>query len=256
MRELTTILAGALGGALLAVVIIFAAAQNGMLPMPAGMAAGGAVSGDAIRTYLLAHPGLLSEVNDKYQAQQEAEQDKASAQALKKIGLNAFFDPKIAFITGPANATKSVVEMYDYNCPYCRASLPTVEKFYQQHKNDTRFAFIEFPIKGPDSIVAAKVALAARNQPDKYLALHFALMAETVPVDSQILMQDAQKAGLDLVKLKADMEKPEINAAIDASHDLAKKAGIDGTPTFIVNGVMHPGAVDDAALADAYSKES
>jgi predicted DsbA family dithiol-disulfide isomerase len=68
-------------------------------------------------------------------------------------------------------------------------------------------------------------------------------------------MQDAVKAGLDLTKLKADMDKPEINAAIDQSHDLAKRAGIDGTPTFIVNGVMHPGAVDDATLADLAAKE-
>ena len=74
-------------------------------------------------------------------------------------------------------------------------------------------------------------------------------MGETQPVNAKILMQDAKKAGLNLTKLKADMEKPEITAAIDASHDLAKKAGIDGTPTFIVNGVMHPGAVDDETLA-------
>jgi protein-disulfide isomerase len=193
-------------------------------------------------------------MNDKYQAQQEADQDKAAAAAMKKIGLNAFFDPKIAFVTGPADAKKSVVELYDYNCPYCRASLPAVEKFYQEHKNDTRFSFIEFPIKGPDSIVAAKVALAARQQPDKYLALHFALMAETQPVDAKILMTDAQKVGINLSKLNADMKDPSINSAIDASHDLAKQAGIDGTPTFIVNGVMHPGAVDDAALADLYKQ--
>ena len=251
MRDLTTIIAGALGGALIAIVLIFAAAQNGMLPMPAG-----GTSGEAIRGYLLAHPELVSQMNDKLAMQQQADQDKVAAEAMKKIGLNAFFDPKIAFITGPADAKKSVVELYDYNCPYCRASLPALEKFYQAHKNDTRFSFIEFPIKGPDSIVAAKVALAARNQPDKYLALHFALMSETQAVNTQILMADAQKAGLDMVKLKADMEKPEINAAIDASHDLAKRAGIDGTPTFIINGIMHPGAVDDAALADAVAKSS
>ena len=252
MRDLTTILAGALGGALLAVVIIFAAASNGMLPMPAGPA----VSDNAIHDYLMAHPGLLSEMSDKYQAQQQADQDKAAAAAMKKIGLNAFFDPKIAFVTGPADAKKSVVEFYDYNCPYCRASLPSMEKFYQAHKNDTRFSFIEFPIKGPDSTIAAKVALAARNQPDKYLALHFALMGESQPVDTNLLMTDAQKVGLNMTKLRADMDRPEINAAIDASHDLAKRAGIDGTPTFIVNGVMHPGAVDDATLADLAAKDS
>jgi len=245
MRELTTIIAGALGGALLAVVLIFAAASHGMLPLPQD----GGVSGNTIHDYLLAHPGLVSEMTDKYQAQQQADQDKAAAAALKKIGLAAFFDPKIAFVTGPVDAKKSVVEFYDYNCPYCRASLPAMEKFYNAHKNDTRFAFIEFPIKGPDSIVAAKVALAARNQPDKYLALHFALMSESQPVDTKMLMTDAQKVGLNITRLQADMEKPEIAAAIDASHDLAKKAGIDGTPTFIVNGVMHPGAVDDETLA-------
>jgi protein-disulfide isomerase len=199
---------------------------------------------------LLAHPGLVSEMSDKFQAQQQADQDKAAAAAIKKIGMNAFFDPMIAFVTGPADAKKSVVEFYDYNCPYCRASLPSVEKFYQAHKNDTRFAFIEFPIKGDDSITAARVALAARNQPEKYLALHFALMGEKEVVNQQVLIKDAQMAGLDMKKLNADMQNPAIMQAIDASIGLAKKAGIDGTPTFIVNGVMHPGAVDDQTLND------
>jgi protein-disulfide isomerase len=244
MRDLTTILAGALGGAVIAIAFVFSAAETGMLPMPAGGA-----TGEAIRSYLMAHPELVSQMNDKAAEQQQVAQDKAAADAMKKIGLPAFFDEKIAFVTGPADAKKSVVEFYDYNCPYCRASLPALEKFYQAHKNDTRFSFIEFPIKGPDSIVAAKMALAARHQPDKYLALHFALMSETQPVDTAILMQDALKAGLDMAKLKADMEKPEVNEAIEASHDLATRAGIDGTPTFIVNGVMHPGAVDDDSLA-------
>jgi protein-disulfide isomerase len=248
MRDLTTIIAGALGGALIALVIVFAAAQNGMLP--------GAANGDAIRTYLLSHPEIVTQMNDSLAQQEAANQRKASADAIKRIGLNAFFDPRIAFITGPADAKKSVVELSDYNCPYCRASAPAMEKFYALHKNDTRFSIIEFPIKGPDSIVAARVALAARNQPDKYMPLHFALMSETKPVDADLIMQAAVKAGLDLNKLKADMEKAEVSAAIDQSHALARSAGIDGTPTFIVNGVMHPGAVDEATLAELAAKES
>src|ERR1700744_2934614 len=139
--------------------------------------------------------------------------------------MEPFFNTKVAFVTCPANAKKSVVEFYDYNCPYCRASLPAVEKFYQQHKNDTRFSFIEFPIKGPDSIVAARVALAARLQPDKYLPLHFLLMNESDPVNAQMIFADAQKAGLNMTKLKADMQKPEIDEAIALSKDLAARAG-------------------------------
>lgn len=240
MRDWKNIAAGALGGALLAVVIVFLAASRGWLP-----GAGGTIN---IRGYLLSHPELLTEMTDRLQKQQElADQAKAAA-AMKKIGMAAFFDPKVAFITGPADAKKSVVEFYDYNCPYCRLSLPAVEKFYRQHKNDTRFSFIEFPIKGPDSIVAARVALAARLQPDKYLALHFALMNESDLVNEAMIYADAQKAGLNMAKLKADMQNPEIDAAIAASKALASRAGIDGTPTFIINGVMHPGAVDDDTL--------
>ena len=248
MRDLTTIIAGALGGALIAIVIVFTAAQSGMLPA-------GAANGEAIRAYLLSHPEIVTQMNDSLAQQEAANQKKLAADAIKRIGLNAFFDPRIAFVTGPANAKKSVVELSDYNCPYCRASAPAMEKFYQAHKNDTRFSIIEFPIKGPDSIVAAKVALAARNQPDKYMALHFALMSETKPVDAEMIMQAAVKAGLDLNKLKSDMEKAEVSAAIDQSHALARSAGIDGTPTFIVNGIMHPGAVDEATLNELAAKE-
>ena len=240
MRGWMNIAAGALGGALLAVVIVFAAARQGWLPVAAN--AGGPVN---IRGYLLSHPELLAEMTEKLQAQQDAADKIKAAGAMKKIGMAAFFDPRIAFITGPADAKKSVVDFFDYNCPYCRLSLPAMEKLDQQHKNDTRFSFIEFPIKGPDSIVAARVALAARLQPDKYMALHFALMSETDPVNEAMIYTDAQKVGLDMAKLKIDMQNPEIDAAIAASKALATRAGIDGTPTFIINGVVHPGAVDD-----------
>ena len=79
-------------------------------------------------------------------------------------------------------------------------------------------------------------------------ALHFALMNETDLVNEAMIYADAQKAGLNMAKLRADMQNPEIDAAIATSKALATRAGIDGTPTFIINGVMHPGAVDDDLL--------
>ena len=244
MRSWTIVLAGAVGGAFLGVAIVFAAASQGFLPRNAG----------DIRAYLLSHPELVSQMNDLLQAKQQAETDKANAAALKKIGMKPFFDPKLAFVTGPRDAKKTLVEFYDYDCPYCRASLPAVKKFYDAHKNDTRFSFIELPIPqlhGPSAVLAARASLAARLQPDKYIPFHFALMSEQGAVDENVIYADAKKAGVDVAKLKADMQKVlEIDKVIDASHALAQKAGIDGTPTFIANGVMHPGAVDDQALSD------
>jgi protein-disulfide isomerase len=245
VRDWAIIFAGAVFGAMLGVAIIFAAAIQGLLPHSA--------SGSDIRAYLMSHPELVGQMSDLLQEKQQAETDRTNAATLKKIGMAAFFDPRIAFVTGPADAKNSLVEFYDYDCPYCRASLPAMMKFYVAHKNDTRFSFIEFPIPqlhGSSAVLAARASLAARLQPDKYMLFHFALMSEQGAVDENAIFADAQKVGVNVAKLKADMQSPEIEKAIDLSRALAQKAGIDGTPTFIANGVMHPGVVDDQTLND------
>ncbi|MGH6871203.1 MAG: thioredoxin domain-containing protein [Rhizomicrobium sp.] len=230
--------AGAFGGAALALVLVFAAARGGMVP----------ASGSAIHDYLLAHPDILIDMTNKLQADQEEATNRDRQTAVTKIGTKAYFDPRLAFITGPANAKTTMVEFFDYNCPYCRGSLPTVKKYYEAHKNDTRFAFIEFPIKGPASDVAARAAIAARRQPDKYLAFHFLLMSEENLVDEDLLFADAQKAGLDLDKLKADMNDSSVNLAVAAAHTLAVASKIDGTPAFIINGKVHEGLLEQKTL--------
>jgi protein-disulfide isomerase len=244
MRDLMTATTGALFGALLAVVIVFSAASHGLLP--------GRGTDTDIHAYLMAHPELVQQMTDRLQARQQAEDDAKAAAAVKKVGMASFFDPKLAFVTGPADAKKTLVEFYDYDCPFCRASLPAMMKYYDAHKNDTRFSFIEFPIPqlhGPGADLAAMASLAARRQPDKYIALHFALMGQEGSLDEKMIYDAAAKAGLDLDKLKADMKDPAIAEALAASKALAHRAGIDGTPTFIINGVLHAGAVDDEALA-------
>jgi protein-disulfide isomerase len=225
-------------GAVAALVVVYAAASFGLLP----------ANGTAIRNYLIAHPELVADMTNELQQQQDDADNMASQKAVDKLGVKAFFNPHIAYITGPANAKTTVVEMFDYNCPYCRQSFPAIKKFYTAHKNDTRFAFIEFPIKGPDSTFAARVALASRKQGDKYLALHFALMNETDHVDANTILADAQKVGIDMNKLQADMKSPDVNLGVNESMSLAKAANVNGTPFFIVNGKIRPGALDDDIL--------
>jgi protein-disulfide isomerase len=238
--QLKTAVTGGLVGAAVAVVIVFAAASLGILPR----------NDAAIHDYLMANPQIVVAMTDKLQAQQEADEDRAAQNAIDKLGPKALFDPRLAYITGPAQAKKTVVEFFDYNCPYCRASLPAVKKYYAAHKNDTRFAFIEFPIKGADSTFAARVALAARKQGDKYLALHFLLMGESDHVDANMILADAEKAGLDMNKLAADMKAPEVNAGVNAALALADAAKVKGTPFFVINGRIRSGALDDAILRE------
>jgi protein-disulfide isomerase len=204
----------------------------------------------AIHAYLENHPEILSDMAANLQIKQDEQDNDARQMAVNKLGIKPFFNKQVAFVTGPQNARTTVVEFFDYNCPYCRASIPAMRKFYAAHRSDTRFAFIEFPIKGPQSIVAARAALAARNQPDKYLAFHFALMNEDDVTSDSTIYADAARAGLDVKKLKADMQKSDVDLAIAAAKTLADAAKIDGTPAFIVNGHIREGAVDDAVLKE------
>jgi protein-disulfide isomerase len=208
-----------------------------------------AANANAIHAYLVSHPEVLAEMSNKLQAQQEDQQDNARQAAVNKLGLKAFFDPKVAFVTGPPNAKTTVVEFFDYNCPYCRASIPALKKFFVAHK-DARFSFIEFPIKGPGSIVAARAAVAARKQPDKYVAFHFALMNQDGPVDEKAVYDVARQNGLNLDKLKADMKSPDINYSLASVRTLANASNIDGTPAFIINGRVREGAMTDEVLAE------
>jgi protein-disulfide isomerase len=232
----------ALAGAAAAVIVVIVGAMLGLFPQR--------LDGKQVRSYLLGHPEILVEMQVKLEEKDAEVTAREQRAALLAINRKAFFDPQIAFLAGPADAKQTLVEFFDYNCPYCRASLPAVKKFYDSHKNDTRFSFIEFPIKGPDSIVAARASLAARKQPDRYLAFHFALLGEDALVTDEVIFADAAKSGLDVAKLKVDMQSKEVDRAIEISHKLALSAKIDGTPTFIVNGRLHSGVVDDDDLKD------
>jgi protein-disulfide isomerase len=240
-EQLGAAILGGIAGAVLSLAVLFAVHAAGLL---------NPFSDKRINAYLLAHPEVLEAMSDELQEQQ-AEADQAKRQAaVDKIGLAKFFDAKVAFVTGPAKAKTTMVEFFDYNCPYCKASLPVFQKYYESHKNDTRFAFIEFPIKGPDSTQAAQAAVAARAQgADKYLAFHFAMMGGQEADDAAIIAA-AQKAGLDLSKLHTDMQSPAVAESIAATLRLAHDADVDGTPTFIVDGKVHPGMMDDASLKD------
>lgn len=242
MRAFVITLAGAIGGAALAVAVILTMADKGMVP----------INDRQMQTYMMRHPELAAAMLGRYQQQEEMKQKAQQSAAL--MNKAAFFDPKIAFVAGPADAKNTFVEFYDYDCPFCRASLPAIRKFYEANKDKVRFAFIEYPIEqlhGPSAMFAAKASLAARKQREQYMDFHFALLAEEGAITEAMIYANAAKAGMDVARLKADIQDPETQKALDASIALARKTGIDGTPTFILNGKLRPGMVEDKDLAEA-----
>ena len=181
--------------------------------------------------------------------QQDQTEENARQAAVRKLASKPFFDPRVAFLAGSARASTTLVEFFDYNCPYCRASMPVVRKFYMAHRKDAKFAFIEFPIKGRESITAARAAIAARKQPDKYLDFHFRLMGEMDKVTDETVFADAQKSGIDMAKLKRDMQDPAVDKTISAAQNLAAAANVDGTPAFVINGRIREGGLTEQMLA-------
>jgi protein-disulfide isomerase len=228
---------GGLIGAAIALAIVFGIAASGFVP----------IATDArIRDYMMAHPDLIFEMQAKAQLQQVEAERHDEQTAVDKIGLKKFFDPAVAYVTGPANAKNTFVELFDYNCGHCRNTTPAVRAYYEAHKKDTRFAFINFPIFGEDSTNAARASIAARQQGDLYLPLHFELMGQgKAAIDQAMLAESARKVGLDPVKLAADMFAPETDKAVVGALRLAREARFRGTPVFIVNGKVHDGEITE-----------
>lgn len=242
MRDFAITIAGAIGGAALAVAIVFSLAATGYMP----------INDRQMQTYLMLHPDLAMAMMGRAQQMDDARQQAKQQQGVDKAG-KALFDPKYAFVTGPADAKKTVVEFFDYDCPYCRASLPAIHKYYDAHKGDTRFSLIEFPIAslhGPGAVAASLASLAARRQPEHFMDFHFLLMSEDDSITPDMIFADAAKAGLDVNKLKADMNDPAIQKTLDDSLAFAKTIGVNATPTFVFNGILKSGAVDDASLKE------
>ena len=135
-----------------------------------------------------------------------------------------------------------MVEFFDYNCPYCR-QVASVMAEAEAGDPELRVVYKEFPILGPGSVFAAKAALAADRQ-GRYVEFHKALMDADSRVDETSVLAIAEEVGLDVERLKQDMQDPAIQAEIDGNLELAQALRITGTPGFVIGDEFVRGATD------------
>jgi protein-disulfide isomerase len=198
-----------------------------------------------VRAYLLEHPEVIGEAINRLEAQQR-EQDAKLGQAALKSHLNEVFGDANDPVGGNLKGDATLVEFFDYNCPYCKQMASVM---IQAESADPRLRIVykEFPILGPDSLFAAKAALAANKQ-GKYVAFHRALYQLRGHVDQSKVLEAAKAAGLDMARLKVDMQAPEIAARLDQNIKLAQALGINGTPGFAIGDRIFTGATDLKSL--------
>lgn len=143
---------------------------------------------------------------------------------------------------GNTKGDVTVVEFFDYNCGFCKRVQPSIVKLLNEDKN-VRFIMKELPILSPVSEIAARAALASYAiAPDKYLDVYNALMAARL-TDKDSVMEVIKQVGLDVDKISAEMDSSKISAHLAKNQELASSIGIRGTPAFVINGKMIPGAI-------------
>lgn len=179
--------------------------------------------------------------------QQEAEAAAASA-ALEAERELLERDPN-APVLGNPEGDVTVIEFFDYNCPYCKRSMPELTGLLQGDGN-VRLVLREWPILSEGSAFAARAALASREQ-GKYQDMHDGLMALRQPADENSVLRLAEELGLDMERLKADMRSPEVEEHIATSMRLAESLGFSGTPSFVIGNRLIGGYVEQATLEEA-----
>ncbi|MGD1878927.1 MAG: DsbA family protein [Kiloniellaceae bacterium] len=210
-----------------------------------------------VRQYLLDHPEIVVEALQLYEQQQKAREAERLSAAIAEEAEALTADPTAPVIGNPEGDI-TLVEFFDYRCPYCKRMTETLAALIEEDPQ-VRVVMKEFPILSQESVQAARAALAAERQ-GKYNAFHFALMAGGGGFTEDEILAVADSVGLDTEKLQSDMQDPEIEAALRRNHALAEKIGITGTPAFVIGKTLVPGAISleelRSKLAEARAKAS
>jgi protein-disulfide isomerase len=218
--------------------------STAMLVIPF-MAAADELTEDRIKELVLEaireNPGIVVEAAQLFEEQQQANQALVAAQVLATEREALERDPN-APVLGNPDGDVTVVEFFDYNCPYCRRVKPHMEALLAADPN-VRVVYREWPILGEGSVFAARAALASRNQ-GKYEEFHWAMMELSGRAEEASVMRAAEDIGLDVVQLRRDMNAPEIDEHIATSMRLSRAMGFSGTPSFVIGDSLAPGLID------------
>jgi protein-disulfide isomerase len=185
-----------------------------------------------VKEYLLREPEILFEMQTAFQRNQLATQTLAAEGAWEKLLATSKDDPYI----GRKDAPITIVEFSDYDCGVCKAAVPWVMAQVDDRRSDIKVIVKESAVRGEDSRRAAIAAMAAHQQ-GKYRDMLVALMKAPAnaytPANLEMI---AQSVGLDIARWKKDMADANLIKRVDRSVEEFDMAGLQGTPSFLING--------------------
>lgn len=201
-----------------------------------------------IENYLLSNPRILQRVSAALDQEiRTAEAERARA-AIASMQAEIFEDPDHVVLGNP-NGDVTLVEMFDYNCGYCRQALPDLATLLAEDPN-LKVILKEFPILSPESVAAARVGVLVAKSDADYWQFHQRLFTGRGQVTREAALAAATAVGLNRVNLELEMETPKVTAVIDKSYEIARGLGVSGTPTYILGDEVIPGAIGLDALRE------
>ena len=207
-----------------------------------------------VRAYLLEYPEVLMEAINILQARRKANTRPTDAALIAASSEQLYNDPN-SWVGGNPDGDVTLVEFSDYRCGYFKKAHPELQELLQRDPN-IRLVVKEWPILGPDSAAAARMAQAALDlDPAKFEALNDALMSFEGQLTEAAAYQIASGVGYDIAALKKRAASAEIEARIGDNYALARTLGLRGTPSFILGNQIIRGYVPvdqmQAAVAEA-----
>jgi len=218
--------------------------------------------GEIVKDYMVKHPEAVGEIMVGVLKHRSSSANasnspapgaaKAAVDHSEAIANNAaaLFSSPHQVTLGNPRGDVALVEFFDYSCGYCKRALSDTLALL---KDDPHLKIVlkEFPILGPGSAEAARIAVAVRMQDpegQKYLAFHQELLGGGGPASKEKALAAAKDQGLDMVRLEQDAASDEVGATLSEDAKLAGAMGIRGTPGYVVGDKVVLGAVGIAAL--------
>ncbi len=199
------------------------------------------------------HPEVLLEVLQKYTLEQEKKQQQAQIEALKQVRKNTKALIGDSPVMGASDRQIVMVVFSDFQCPFCATANKSLKEFMAKNKDKVTLVYKHFPLTQihPEALPAARAAWAASKQ-GKFWEYHDALFANQPKLSEAFYTELATSLKLDLKKFDADRKLAD-NFIVE-DFRLGRKVGVDGTPTFIMNGEVVTGAASLADLEKALAK--
>jgi protein-disulfide isomerase len=195
-----------------------------------------------IENYLMSDPSILTRMNDKLNEQKHVAERAAEKAAIEAHSAE-IYQASDNVILGNPKGDVTLVEMFDYNCSYCRGAVPDMAALLAEDPN-LKVILRQFPILTSGSVDAAKVAVLVAEDPKiNYWDFHQKLFSSRGEVGADQALQAAEELGGNRVAMMLNMNGSGPEDAIQKTYDLARALNIGGTPTYILGDEMIPGAL-------------